>query len=122
MNDLSSGNDQPADPQPACEIASQCDSKPIPGSDGNRDAERVKEGRELAQATLNIVARGSRTKKADLSDANQVLVASQVNDALAELEPNFLKDLMKEKPETFFRVAGIVADQANERTRRQKVE
>jgi hypothetical protein len=57
-----------------------------------------------------------------LQEANDLLLASQLNEALSDFDPGNLKALLADDPAKFFELANRITGQSAERTRARKLE
>ncbi len=84
--------------------------------------EEIKARAEASLAMVQAMKDGDGEGTLHITEANELLLASQINEALSEFEPAALKQLLQENPAKFFDLSSAVAGQSNERTKRQKLE
>ncbi|MFN7141291.1 MAG: hypothetical protein ACK4UN_18345, partial [Limisphaerales bacterium] len=87
-----------------------------------RTQERIEEIAARKEAALDMVRELKQGGEIHITEANELILASQINEALSDFDPQILKELMAEKPGEFFKLAQAVTSQTNERTKREKVE
>jgi hypothetical protein len=91
--------------------------------DWERKQNRIAEIKARSEASLEMV----RALKKDgnelhITEANELMLAAQVNEVLSDFKVDDLKALLELAPENFPKLAKIVTAQSSERTKRQKVE
>lgn len=95
--------------------------------DWEREQKRIEEMRERSRQSLELV----RALKAEsgpdgpgihITEANELLVASQVNEVLQDINVADIKAMLQLAPENYPKLAKIVTAQSNERTKRQALE
>ena len=84
--------------------------------------ERIATLRARSDAAQVLAREFQGQNKAAITELNELLLASQINDVLQDFDPRVLKELMTDKPELFFRLASAINAQAAERLRREKAE
>lgn len=82
---------------------------------------RIEEMRVRADLAVDLAAQ-LKEANLDFADANELLVASQINDVLSDFNPEHLKALLQESPKQFFNLVQSVTSQSNEKTKREKLE
>lgn len=82
---------------------------------------RIEEMQARADLAVDL-ARQLQDANLDFADANELLVASQINDVLSDFNPEHLKALLTESPKQFFNLVQSVTAQSNEKTKREKLE
>lgn len=87
-----------------------------------RDLCRINIGQELAAGYIKISRGALQTKKAAAAHTSELLLASRLSDLLENCDPERIKELMKGKPEQFFRLATAVGGQFDESLSLQKLD
>ena len=89
-----------------------------------RAQRRTDEIKARSEASLAMVTalREQGDGTLHITEANELILASQINEALSEFEPDSLKQLLRDKPAKFFDLANSIASQSNERIKREKLE
>jgi len=95
--------------------------------DWERDQRRIEDIRARSQASLEMVRAlksesGSDGAAIHLTEANELIVASQVNEVLQEINVDDIKAMLQLAPENYPKLVKIVTAQSNERTKRQALE
>lgn len=85
-----------------------------------RDRERI-DLLQLRSEVAREMARSFTKSRNAFASLNEMLLASQLNDALQDVNIGMLKEALADKPELYFRLASAVNEQASERTRRRKL-
>jgi len=75
-----------------------------------------------AKASLDLVRELKAAGDVHITEANELILASQINEALQAFDGKGLSDLLAEKPKEFFNLAASVIGQSSERTKREKLE
>lgn len=84
--------------------------------------QRTQDSRTRTEAALGTLRRLQLAGKGDLADANDLLLANQLHEILRDFDASTVKDQIAEKPENFFRLAGAIIDQTNDRTVRHRLQ
>jgi hypothetical protein len=84
--------------------------------------ERLNQIRLRSEASVEMVKAISRQGKVPITEANDILVASLIYQALESFDPEMLKEALMESPKRFFNLASAVSGQAGERARRERLE
>jgi hypothetical protein len=87
-----------------------------------RDRERIDEMVERRLGAIELTKKVGRRAAVILTDANELELASRINEALAEFEPAALRNVLAEDPKKFFEMGRLIASQSNEMCKRKKVE
>lgn len=96
--------------------------------DWEREQTRIAEIKARSEASLEMVRALQKDGEASgsgalhITEANELILASQVNEVLSDFKVDDLKALLELEPENFPKLAKIVTAQSGERTKRQKVE
>ena len=85
-------------------------------------AERLDAIRLRSEASLEMVKTLSRHGQIPIGEANDILLASLISEALETFDPDNLKQALAEDPKRFFHLASAVTGQAAERVRREKLQ
>jgi hypothetical protein len=85
-----------------------------------RERERIELLKLRSETVMELVKEFSKRRNA-ITSLNEMLLASQLNDALQDVNIGVLKEALVDKPELYFRLASAVNEQASERTRRRKL-
>jgi len=86
------------------------------------EQDRINTIRARASASLDMIRALKKEGDVHITEANELMLASQINEVLSEFDPTLLKALMAEKPEKFLQLAFAVTAQSGERTKREKLE
>ena len=122
--------------RPAAEIAAWLSQRGHPGVTENqidawrnsgyldhlRHVERLDAIRLRSEASVEMVKAIARQGKIPIGEANDILLASLIAEALESFDPESLKEALAEDPKRFFSLASAVTGQAAERVRREKLE
>lgn len=73
-------------------------------------------------AALQMVQALKKDGAIHITEANELMLASQFNEVLTDFDPQVLKDLIADEPAKFFQLAMSINSQTSERTKRQKLE
>ncbi len=84
--------------------------------------ERLNQIRLRSEASVEMVQAIARQGKVPITEANDILLASVIHEALESFDPAMLRDALEENPRRFFNLAAAVGGQAAERCRREKLE
>lgn len=87
-----------------------------------KDMDRIEGIRARSNASLEMVRELKKDGEVHITEANDLILASQINEVLSDFDTDTLKGLMQEKPATFLRLAMAVTSQTGERTKREKLE
>lgn len=90
--------------------------------DWERDQQRIADIRARSQAALEMVRELKKDGDIHITEANELMLASQVNEVLQEINTEDIKALIQLEPKNYPKFAKIVTAQSNERTKRQKLE
>jgi hypothetical protein len=85
-----------------------------------RERERIELLRLRSEVAREVAGSFAKSRNA-LTRMNEMLLASQLNDVLQDVDAHVLKEALADKPELYFRLASVVNEQASERTRRRKL-
>jgi len=121
---------------PNIEIARRLDERGFPGINNDNvstwfrggfeewkmDQERLEKLAQRRDAALEMVKQAGKDGALTISDANQLYLASMVNETLAEFDPKALQLTLDENPKQFFDLAKVITSQAAEISRREKLE
>ena len=125
-----------ADAVPAAEIASRL------GSEGRAEVtaanveswrqsgyldyleqvERLNQIRLRSEASVEMVKVIAERGKVPITEANDILVASLISEALESFDVSMLREALAESPKRFFNLASAVTAQAAERVKRERLE
>jgi len=86
------------------------------------EQERLLTVKARAEATLNFVKNLTEEDRNHFCVSNETLLLSQLNDLLQDNDTCDLKEVLREKPELFFKLARTVTAQSEALTRRKKME
>lgn len=128
-----------AEARPASEIALWLNDRALPGSGSFSEShvetwrqsgyldhlarlERLDEIRLRSEASVEMVKAIARHGKVPIGEANDILLASLIAEALESFDPEILKEALAEDPKRFFSLASAVTGQAAERVRRERLE
>ncbi|MDE1170783.1 MAG: DUF3486 family protein [Verrucomicrobium sp.] len=84
--------------------------------------ERLNEIRLRSEASVEMVKAIARNGKVPITEANDILLASLISQALESFDPEMLKEALLESPRRFFNLASAVTGQAAERVKRERLE
>ena len=84
--------------------------------------ERLNAIRLRSEASVEMVKAIAHHGKIPIGEANDILLASLIAEALENFDPESLKEALAEDPKKFFNLASAVTAQAAERVRREKLE
>jgi len=84
--------------------------------------ERLNQIRLRSEASVEMVKAIAERGKVPITEANDILLASLISQALESFDPDMLREAMAESPKRFFNLASAVTAQAAERVRREKLE
>ena len=87
-----------------------------------KNQERIEQLTARRDAALELVRDLKQGGEVHITEANELILASQINEALSDFDPAIIRELLAEKPEKFFQLAQAVTSQTNERTKREKLE
>jgi hypothetical protein len=75
-----------------------------------------------SNAAIEMVRQAGKEGTLSFSDANQLYLASMVNETLAEFDSKALQQTLDENPKQFFDLAKVITSQAAEMSRREKLD
>lgn len=84
--------------------------------------ERLNQIRLRSEASVEMVQAIARHGKVPITEANDILLASLIHEALESYDPAALREALADDPKRFFNLAAAVGGQAAERCRREKLE
>ena len=84
--------------------------------------DRISQLSARREAAMEMVKAVSRDGTVTLADANEMTLASMINETLADYDVANLKGLLGDDPKKFFDLAMTIARQSNEQRKREAVE
>ena len=125
-----------ADAVPAAEIATRLGSEgraEVTAANGEswrqsgyldylEQVERLNQIRLRSEASVEMVKVIAERGKVPITEANDILVASLISEALESFDVSMLREALAESPKRFFNLASAVTAQAAERVKREKLE
>lgn len=89
-----------------------------------KNQQRIESMRARADMARDLVLelKKSGPEGTHVTEANELLIASQINEVLADFNPEHLKALLIESPDKFFNLVTSAGTLSNERTKRRKLE
>lgn len=86
------------------------------------DQKMIETASARAKASVDLVRELKKDGDVHITEANELMLAAQVNDALRKFDGNGLTTLLSSDPKKFFDLAMTVTAQSSERTKREKLE
>lgn len=87
-----------------------------------KNQDRISELSARREAAMEMVKAINRDGTVTLADANEMTLASMINETLADYDVGNLKGMLSDDPKKFFDLAMTIARQSNEQRKREAVE
>ena len=84
--------------------------------------ERLNQIRLRSEASVEMVKAIAERGRVPITEANDILLASLISEALETFDVGMLREALAESPKRFFNLASAVTAQAAERVKREKLE